>query len=88
MAERFVKVDRSTGKKRRKELSGRNRTKVAQYEVLGNDTKGMFVPPGTVESFGSGLSNAASGAQVPVDRPVRDGSPFFECYPALRTGLL
>ena len=26
--------------------------KVAQYEVLGNDAKKMFAPPGTIETFG------------------------------------
>jgi hypothetical protein len=44
--------------------------KVAQYEVLGNDVKEIFVPAGTIETFGSssllyGFASATSQSIVP-----------------------
>jgi hypothetical protein len=44
--------------------------KLAQYEVLGNDVKEIFVPAGTIETFGSssllyGFASATSQSIVP-----------------------
>jgi hypothetical protein len=41
----------------RREIVPEGPMKVAQYEVLGCDAKEMSVPPGTIETFGSGRTD-------------------------------
>jgi hypothetical protein len=87
---RSATMDRPTVRVKAYQRSGTDATKVAQYEVLGNDAKKMSVPARTIERSVLHLSHAASraNAATAVDRPVRDGSPFLNANPALRTGLL
>jgi hypothetical protein len=68
--------------------SRRDLTKVAQYEVLGNEAKNRSVPSGTIEMLGFWSSRAAQRLPAFIDRPVRDGLLFKNADPALRTGLL
>jgi hypothetical protein len=72
----------------RENQSRRDLTKVAQYEVLGNDAKNRSVPPGTIENSRLLVPCGAQRLQAFVDRPVRDGLLFKNANPALRTGLL
>jgi hypothetical protein len=41
----------------RREIVPEGSMKEAQYEVLGCDAKEMSVPPGTIETFGSGRTD-------------------------------
>jgi hypothetical protein len=59
----------------RENQSRRDLTKVAQYEVLGNEAKNRSVPLalGTIEMLGLLVFHAAQRLPAFVDRPVRDG---------------
>jgi hypothetical protein len=54
---------------------GGDLTKVAQYEVLGNEGKNRSVPLalGTIEMLGLLVLHTAQRLPAFVDRPVRDG---------------
>src|ERR1700730_11253813 len=65
----------------RREVVPEGPMKVAQYEVLGSDAKEMSVPPGTIETFGSG-SLASGSTSVSAHRSSR--SSFVP--PSLRFG--
>jgi hypothetical protein len=56
-------------------FGARDLTKVAQYEVLGNEAKDRSVPAGTIEMLGLLVLHAAQRLPAFVDRPVsvRDG---------------
>jgi hypothetical protein len=62
----------------RENQSRRDLTKVAQYEVLGNEAKNMSVPSGTIEMLGLLVLHAAQRLPAFVDRPIRirDGLLF------------
>ena len=64
--------------------------KVAQYEVLGNETKKQVRPVSVRDDRTARflILNAAQRLLAFVNRPVRDGKLFKNANPALRTGLL
>jgi len=71
----------------RKEVVPEGPMKVAQYEVLGNVAKGMSVPPGTIETFGSG-SPACGSTSVSANRSSRPGRvAFSKNQPSTSSGL-
>jgi hypothetical protein len=61
--------------------------KVARYEVPGNGAEDGSVLKGRSKNSALGLASV-SGAQMAIDRPIRDGVAFKKRDPALRTGLL
>src|SRR5260221_526840 len=71
----------------RENQSRRDLTKVAQYDVLGNDAR-RRVRPARDDRNARLWSHAIPRAQAAIDRPVRDGLPLKTANPALRTGLL
>jgi hypothetical protein len=56
----------------RENQSRRDLTKVAQYEVLGNEGKNRFVPAGTIETVGFG-ARACDSAVARIRRSSRPG---------------
>jgi hypothetical protein len=76
----------------RENQSRRDLTKVAQYEVLGNEAERHVRPVCVWDDRNARLlvSHAAYRLPAFVDRPVRvrDGELFKNANPALRTGLL
>src|SRR5258708_28991177 len=69
-----MRVNLRLGRNAKEDLSRRDSTKVAQYEVLRNDAKRHARPARDDRNARSFVSHTTPQAQPPIDRPFRDGS--------------